>query len=143
MSTGPLIAAMATQNSPDLHMRVKNLETALRASMNLTQALLHKLEAKFGPDFLGEEFAALLTVGQETDQQISQINQLIKDGKQSTAARFVRDLTGVTWDQAHYVTQHWPGMPRDKKIGWLQMALWSKQVSQGVGADPRDDGDSK
>lgn len=143
MSTGPLIAAMASQHSPDLHMRVKNLETALAASMNLTQALLHKLEAKFGPGFLGEEFAGLLTVGQDAAQQISQIDQLIKDGKQSTAARFVRDLTGVTWDQAHYVTQHWQGMPRDKKIGWLQMAQWSKQVLHSTATDQHDGGDSE
>lgn len=141
MSTGPLIAAMAAQHSPDLHMRVKNLETALAASMRLTQALLRTLDSKFGPGFLGEELAGLLTVGQETTQQISQIDQLIKEGKQSTAARFVRDLTGVTWDQAHYVTQHWQGMPRDKKIGWLQMAQWSRQVLQSTRTEQDDSGD--
>jgi hypothetical protein len=120
------------QSIPDLAMRVQNLEAALASSMHLLQSLVEKLETRFGPGFLGEEFEQFASIGRHVADQVAEIDRLIKDGHQPAAARAIREMCGVTWDQAHYITNRWPSLQAKQKIRWLQLNQFTHHVSPTV-----------
>jgi len=139
MSFVPFMTMIGNHDSPDILMRIRNLETALTASMNVIQSLVQKLEAKLGPGFLGDDFIGFADLSRDSADQLAQIDQLIKEGKQPAAARLVREMAGITWDQAHYATQHWLAMSREKKIRWLQFTQWSQRVLQQANTETHRD----
>lgn len=126
--------------SPDLAVRVQQLESALALSLGVLQTLLERLESKLGPGFLGEELGPLAASGgPATREQAGRIDALVQQGQQPKAAHLFRELAGVTWDQAHDVIGRWGAYPFDQKVRWLQVALWVKALGArppGAGAQP-------
>ena len=116
-------------SSPDLAIRVQNLEAALAVSMNLLQSLVDKLETRFGPGFLGDEFDQFAAIGRHVAEQVAEIDRLIKEGHQPAAARAIREMCGVTWDQAHYITNRWTSLQVKQKTRWLQLNQFTHHVS--------------
>lgn len=113
-----------------LEMRVERLESALLLSLGLLQTLRERVESKLGPDFLGEEFKLLaVDTNSPARQEVTRIDGLIQAGQQPKAARLFRDLTGVTWDEAHHIISRWGAFPFEQKVKWLQLALWVKVLA--------------
>jgi hypothetical protein len=129
----PTVAA--TTLSPEFILRIKNQEVALATTIRLLHTLADKLEAKFGPDFLGDEFRQLAQSGRGAEAQIVRIDQLLKQGDQPTAARELRDAAGITWDEAHLITGNWSSYSRDQKLQWIQVHQWSLQVAKLANSD--------
>lgn len=119
----------------DLSIRVQNLESALAVSMNLLQSLVDKLENRLGPGFLGEELEQFAAIGRQSTDQVAEIDRLIKEGQQPAAARVIRDMSGVTWDQAHYITNRWTSLQSNQKARWLQLNQLAHQMPP-VNPDP-------
>jgi hypothetical protein len=105
----------------DLSIRVQNLEAALAVSMNLLQSLAEKLESRLGPGFLGEELEQFAAIGRQSAEQVAEIDRLVKENQQPAAARVIREMSGVTWDQAHYITNRWTSLQSKQKVRWLQL----------------------
>jgi hypothetical protein len=105
----------------DLSIRVQNLEAALAVSMNLLQSLVEKLESRLGPGFLGEELEQFAAIGRQSAEQVAEIDRLVKENQQPAAARVIREMSGVTWDQAHYITNRWTSLQSNQKVRWLQL----------------------
>lgn len=138
------IPVVPPQVSPELVARVRNLEAALAKSMNLFQLLADKLESRLGPDFLGPELSQMQNIGRDTDQQIAQIDQLIKEHKQPAAARVLREMSGATWDEALQITNRWSTIRREQKARWLQFHQWTHMLLHLEGqSEIPDNGESK
>lgn len=63
----------------ELQGRIQQLELALSMSLELFQKLAERLEARLGPDFLGEElgrFATAATTAQDEVRALQRITQL-------------------------------------------------------------------
>ncbi|HEY4258544.1 MAG TPA: hypothetical protein VGM98_00230, partial [Schlesneria sp.] len=89
--------------------------------MNLLQSLVDKLEVRLGPGFLGEELEQFAVIGRQAAEQVAEIDRLIKENQQPGAARVIREMSGVTWDQAHYITNRWTSLQSKQKVRWLQL----------------------
>lgn len=105
----------------DLSIRVQNLEAALAVSVKLLQSLAEKLESRLGPGFLGEELEQFTAIGCQAAEQVAEIDRLVKENQQPAAARVIREMSGVTWDQAHYITNRWTSLQSSQKARWLQL----------------------
>src|ERR1043165_8312482 len=86
--------------------RIKQLEGAVDASLDLLQLVLERIEAKLGPNALGSEMPRLQSLDAEVENETEQIDMLVRDAKTAEAARAYRDAAGVSWDQAHFVVGH-------------------------------------
>ncbi len=113
----------------DLSIRVQNLEAALAVSMNLLQSLAEKLESRLGPGFLGVELEQFAAIGRQSAEQVAEIDRLVKENQQPAAARVIREMSGVTWDQAHYITNRWTSLQFQQKVRWLQLNQLAYQAS--------------
>lgn len=113
----------------DLSIRVQNLEAALAVSMNLLQSLTEKLENRLGPGFLGEELEQFAAIGRHSAEQVAEIDRLVKQNQQPAAARVIREMSGVTWDQAHYISNCWASMQSHQKVRWLRLNQLANQVA--------------
>jgi hypothetical protein len=120
----------------DLSIRVQNLEAALAVSMNLLQSLTEKLESRLGPGFLGEELEQFTAIGCQVAEQVAEIDRLVKENQQPAAARVIREMSGVTWDQAHYITNRWTSLQPRQKVRWLQMNQLAHAV-RSIAPEPR------
>lgn len=127
MSFVPFVIPM-THVSPDLSVRVQNLEAALAVSMNLLQSLVDKLEVRLGPGFLGEELEQFAAIGRHSAEQVAEIDRLVKENQQPAAARVIREMSGVTWDHAHYITNRWTSLTFKQKVRWLQLNQLAHQA---------------
>lgn len=120
----------------DLSIRVQILEAALAVSMNLLQSLTEKLESRLGPGFLGEELEQFTAIGCQAADQVAEIDRLVKENQQPAAARVIREMSGVTWDQAHYITNRWTSLQLRQKVRWLQMNQLAHAV-RSIAPEPR------
>jgi hypothetical protein len=122
-----------------LGRRLSHLERTLSLSFAVLQGLLERLEAKFGPDFLGEELHTFTTVGRTQAQELAnQIDALVREGKQPVAVRVFHDVSGVSWDEAHGFIGTWECYAFDEKVHLLQLGLWAKAL--GTVPRPSNDG---
>ena len=120
----------ASLGTLDLAARVQQLEGALTLSLGVLQALLERLESRFGPHFLGGELGPLAAAGGPAAREAAgRIEALVQEGQQPKAARLFRELAGVTWDQAHDVIGRWSAYPFEQKVRWLQAALWARALA--------------
>jgi hypothetical protein len=125
----PLILPTVTDNA-DLSARVRRLETTLALSLELVQLLFERLEDKLGPGFLGEELQRLTTYrAADARQEAARIDALVRQGRQPEAARVLREVAGVTWDQAHDVTRRWQASPLEQTVRWLQLTQLLRVMS--------------
>jgi hypothetical protein len=123
----PIIFPVA---SPDLAVRVQQLENALALSLELVHTLLKRLEFKLGSGFLGEELERLIAAqGPTAKDEARRIDALVEQGQQPKAARHFRELAGVTWDQAHDIIGRWGSYSFEQKVRHLQIAVWVKALS--------------
>jgi hypothetical protein len=125
--------------SADLRLRVKNLETALTLSFGLLKTLVQRLEDRLGPGVLGPELNQLIQSQAEIRQQVRHLDELVASGNTGTAARVCRELTGMTWDEAHDLIEHWNNHPFEKKLQWIEAAHWMKtlnSVADAGGKEP-------
>lgn len=131
MSFVPFVIPM-NQVSSDLLVRVQNLEAALAVSMHLLQSLVDKLEVRLGPGFLGEELEQFAAIGCHAAEQVAEIDRLVKENQQPAAARVIREMSGVTWDEAHYITNRWTSLQFKQKVRWLQLSQLAHQAQPPV-----------
>jgi hypothetical protein len=121
----------------DLDRRVLQLERALTMSLDLLCTLVDKLDSKFGPGFLGEELQRLTgTSEMHAREDIGRVEELLKQDQQPKAARLFRELTGVTWDQAHDIIGRWSQYSLQEKTRWLQIGRWVKSFDAATAASP-------
>src|SRR5262249_27385061 len=109
--------------------RVMQLERALALSLDLLHTLLERLEFKFGPGFLDEDLRRLTAGGHEVKEEGRELGALVQQGQEPKAGRRFRELTGVTWDEAHALIGRWDSYPLEQKVRWLQIAQWVKAPS--------------
>jgi hypothetical protein len=113
----------------DSRARVDQLERALTLTFGLLHDLLERLESKLGPRFLDPELERLTQGVSSGREAVAEIDALIKEGQQPKAARLVRELGGITWDQAHALIGRWNSYPMEQRLRWVQLARWVKVLS--------------
>lgn len=119
--------------SPDLLVRVEQLEKALALSFGLLQTLLEQLDSKLGPGFSNGGLAKASVAGAARDprQDVARIDEMIREGQQPHAARLLRELAGITWSQAHDVIAVWESYTVEQKVRWLWLAQWVSALGGG------------
>jgi hypothetical protein len=133
-----------SQASPDLGVRVQQLEKALNLSLTLLQTLLERLETKLGPAFLGEDLRLLTTTeGLAAEDEVSQLDTLLRKGQLPIGVRRFRELTGATWSQANEVMARWDSYPLEQKIRWLRLAQWVRALGAQAAEPVRQPRESK
>lgn len=119
-------------NDPTLqyHARVQRLELALLRTLDPLQAVVEKLDAKFGPTFLGEELAAFAQAGQDESLTaiLDEIDAAVKADQSAAAARMVRAEFDIPWSEAHAAVSVWKSIPRERRLRWLQLARFLRQT---------------
>lgn len=116
--------------SRDLPVRVQQLESALAISLGLLHTLWERLESKLGPDFLGEELVRLTAAGgSNAKEHVHQLDALVQQGQKPKAARQFRELSGVSWDQAHDFIGRWSSYSFDQKVRCIQISQWVQTLS--------------
>lgn len=108
----------------ELQGRIQQLELALSMSLELFQKLTERLEAKLGPDFLGEELSRLATAATPAQDEVRAIDAMLKQDQLSQATRRLRELAAVTWDQAHAIIARWESTTFDQKVRMIQTGQW-------------------
>ncbi|MGL4551333.1 MAG: hypothetical protein ACRC33_09100 [Gemmataceae bacterium] len=128
----PMVLPVAAE-SGDLVARVRRLEHALALSLEVTQLLIERLEAKLGPGFVGEELGRV-SGGGDVRSDVARIDDLVRHGKQAEAARHFRELAGVTWDEAHNAIRRWQPASLETTIRSIQVAKWLRVLSGAIAA---------
>jgi len=127
----PVPSADSSKHLSALDLRVSRLENALSRTLEVLHSLLQKLENRLGPDFVGEEIGPLLQfAGSQAHDAVARIDALIRQGKQPEATRLFREVTGITWDQAHDVIERWGAYSPAEKERWLQLHRWVQALDQ-------------
>ncbi len=110
--------------------RIRQLEQALILSLDMTQALMERLEAKFGPGFLGADLKRLLPAGTqaELEREATEIDRLIAEGQKPTAVKHFREKFGVTWDEAQEAISSWTSHSKPDKLRSLRLARFIKST---------------
>ncbi len=113
-------------DSASMKDRVQKLEAALLLSLETISLLVNRLEAKFGPEFLGEELKQLTAGSSETELHttLDAIEHSLASGETPSAARQIRESFHLTWDQAHELTGTWKTFSRQQKLRWLRLAKY-------------------
>lgn len=123
--------AIPTPDPVSLH-RVRQLERALDATLDTIELLAARLEAKFGPDFLGADLAHLTAAGklEECQQEVAQIDRFISEGHSSTAVRRFHDELGLTWDEAQLTVQRWSRFGAADKLRTIRFGRFIHTVGK-------------
>jgi hypothetical protein len=119
----------ANDPTAQYHTRVQRLERALVRALDLLQTVVEKLDAKFGPAFLGEELAAFAQAGQDESLPaiLDEIDTAVKADQFAAAARMVRAEFDIPWSEAHAAVAFWKSIPRERRLRWLQLARFLRQ----------------
>lgn len=120
--------------------KVRRLEQDLETTLTLLRVLSERLRHALGPEAVGPELCRFLTAFDPSGQEnfIGRLDALVGGGREPEAVRLIRDLAGVTWDQALAVGAAWRQYSQDDKEKWarsvqLQRAL---RASQGMVGSP-------
>lgn len=110
--------------------RIRQLEQALIMSLDVTQALMERLEAKLGPGFLGADLTRLLPTGTqaEIEREAVEIDRLIAEGQKSAAVKHFREQFAVTWDEAQEAVSSWTRQSKVDKMRSLRLARFIKLI---------------
>ena len=123
--------AAAVPDPLSLH-RMRQLERALNATLDIIEALADRLEAKFGPEFLGADLAHLTAAGKlaEYQQEVAEISRFISEGHSPTAVRHFHDQLGLTWDEAQLTVQRWSYYTAADKLRTIRLARFIHTVAK-------------
>ena len=118
-----------------LHDRIRQLEQALVLQSETIQAILQRLESKFGNDFLGPDLQQMTACLSEADAKLilKSIDSFIANCDKPAATRQVREEYGCTWDEALSVVANWNSHSLETKIRALRLARFivaSKAIHQ-------------
>lgn len=112
-----------------LWLRVQRLERDLSLSLDLIQLLLARLDAKLGGDVLGDKLGKLKESDETAAREaVLRIDTLLRDGQQPAAVRFFREISGVTWDEAHSSMGAWAQFSVEQRTQWLKREMWMKTL---------------
>lgn len=116
--------------------RIRQLEQALILSLDMTQALMERLEAKLGQGFLGADLKRLLPTGTQADleREATEIDRLIAEGQRPAAVKHFRENFAVTWDEAQEAVSTWTRHSKPDKLRSLKLARFIK--SSNAQPDP-------
>jgi len=125
----PIPVAIPTE-SASLEERVRRLEQALALSLDAFQAVVERLESKFGHEFLGDDLQHLTAAGSDVDllRIVESIDRSLTAGEKPAAARKFREAFGCTWDQAHQAIGQWRSHSREQKLRWLRLTRYIKTL---------------
>ena len=120
--------------------KVRRLEQDLETALSLLRALSHKMQDVLGREAIGPELSRFLCAFDFSEQQslIARLDALAASGDESAAARFIRDLTGVSWDQAFTIYSAWRHYSADEKENWVRSVQLRKALrpTDGRGKGP-------
>lgn len=104
--------------------RIRQLEQALVLSLDIVQTLVERLEAKFGPGFLGPDLQHLSAATNPggLEQEVANIDHLIADGHKPTAVKLFRESSGATWDEAQHAVSAWSRLSHADKLRTLRLS---------------------
>jgi hypothetical protein len=125
----PLLATPLLAQLSETRARLQQFERALTMTFGLLHDLLERLESKLGPGFLSPELARLAEGTSSGREEVAEIDALIKQGQQPKAARLVRELGGITWDEALALIARWHSYTVEQRLRWVQLARWLKMMS--------------
>lgn len=116
--------------------RMRQLERALVSTLDTIQALLERLEAKFGLGFLGSDLSHMTAAGKLADWQreVAEIDRYITDRHPSTAVRHFHDRFGFNWDEAQLTVQRWSYYLPGDKLRTVRLAQFIKAIDQEPGS---------
>lgn len=111
--------------------RVRNLEQALDLSLTAIQLLVNRLEAKFGPDFLGDDLQPFKSSATSAEMQAeaAQISRWIAEGNEPQAVRHLRDVCSITWDETRSAIQSWKRSSPADRVRSLKLARYIKSIT--------------
>ena len=114
-----------------IHRRLQRLEAAVLASLTTLETIVSRLEAKLGGDFLPEDLRQLLTDA-DLSTPLQAIDQLVRQGQHPAAAREVRDLFQVSWDEAHALVKSWNGLSRAEQLRAAKLARFLHRLDESA-----------
>ncbi len=102
----------------------QQLEQYLDIAICLLRQTAERLRTALGADALGPELNHFLDANDPLAQSelVSRLDSLLKQKNQAEAARLLRELLAVTWDQAFELYDCWPHWDQTKKLRCLQAA---------------------
>lgn len=135
MMQPPIPFPVSPINQLALDARIKRLEEALLASFELIDRLGECLKSHFGEDCLGHDWLGSMSRPAQDREVVDQLSALLKQGQASTAARVFREVTGVTWDEAHAAMKRWDEHSSEEKTRWLRLVRWMRTIHISDGKD--------
>jgi hypothetical protein len=105
----------------EVHKRIHRLESAVAATVASLESIAAVLESKLGAGALPAELQSLLA---DTDfaTPLNAIDQLVREGQHPAAAREVRELFQITWDEAHALVKIWKSLSRAEQLRAAKLA---------------------
>jgi hypothetical protein len=116
--------------------KVRRLEQDLETALSLLRALSHKMQDALGREAIGPELSRFLCAFDFSEQQslIARLDALAANGDESGVARFIRDLTGVSWDQVFTIYSAWQHYSADEKEKWVRSVQLRRVLRPGDSA---------
>ncbi len=99
------------------------LEQEADLALRGLQLLARRLQALGHAD--DPQLAGLVAAGDATRQQafVAEVNALLDADRDGHAVRQLRELTGLSWDQAHSLRSAWAEYASGQKTRWAQLFL--------------------
>jgi hypothetical protein len=116
-----LIPFPSSTDLTEVHKRIHRLESAVAATVASLESIAAVLESKLGPGALPAELQSLLA-DSDFSTPLAAIDQLVRQGQHPAAAREVRDLFQVSWDEAHALVKGWNGLSRVEQLRAAKLA---------------------
>lgn len=113
MGMFPVVVPVPTENSN--HVSV--LEADLDVALGLLSELTSRLRDVLGEQALGLRLTAVADASEQASLGEFQrlITHIIAESEEGSAARQLRDLTGVTWDEAYALRNRWNHLGTDDR----------------------------
>jgi hypothetical protein len=110
--------------------QIRRLEADLDAALTLLRVLSERVRHALGPEAIGPELSRFLEALEYSEQRdlIGRLDALTAKGAEPEAVRMIRDLTGVTWDEAFAICSAWHQHSAEEKERWARSVQLRKAL---------------
>jgi hypothetical protein len=110
--------------------KFRRLEKELDVTLRLLKVMAERMQETLGAEALGPELHRFLAAFDEAEQReiVARLDGLAESGAEPEAVRFIRSLSGETWDQALSTAAGWRNFSNGDKARWARAVLLQKAI---------------